>query len=169
MVASTNPYATPVTPSNDMATKARRESGQTVFHNSTAYRKGYTFYCEPDFESPLVCFKSAKSVDASCEKMLVMEGSTGLELYFSPQYLNELKWENLVKLLAVSALALFSAILAWMIDSPLAILPGVILLPLTIKYRNTKGIKVNLRPDGFLEITGAHPRFLKLFPDKGES
>ncbi len=163
---SANPYAAPQTPSDQIwvEKKIKLERKGIRFPDSTAYRVGDAFYCESDFDSPLICFKTGVELEPTTEKTPVIGKTASIDLHIALHHLYDLKIEYRLKLFAVIAIALTSILLA----SQSIIYPIVMFsLALYVLLKGVNnGIKLSTEPDGYLKIKGGHPDFLKLFPER---
>lgn len=126
-----------------------------------------SFYCQPDFESPLICFVSGVALpENSSPSVLSSKQTTKVMLYFDPKLINS---SFLSKLFNTSFifLIMFIVIAASVLfmNGMLAFILGLAIIYFIIP-KSKRRTTVNDVSNGFLCITGGHPDFLKHYPKR---
>ncbi len=156
-----NPYQAPMTPSDQIT-----QTPEVHKKPSTAYRVGEVFYCEPDFESPNVFFKTGVPVPETVATSKLWNKSTCFSLYFDRGYKKQLSNKQLSRVIFVFFIAILSIYLAMIFSSVLFIIPVIIIFLFTLKPAKVKSIQITALADGFFAIKGGHSGFLKSFSDR---
>lgn len=168
MSTELNPYSAPKTPS-DAITNLSSPS-----NDDKAYRIGSSFFCKPDFQAPPVCFRSGEKVKPNIRKRILGVDGKFIELYFSPSYLKSVKSKERKTVFSILGRVLLIVFVcgcflptAWSIMiSLLLFLVTVTLVTRRIGQDSKIKMYTRLDLDEFIEVTGAHPEFLKMFSER---
>jgi len=154
-----NPYQPPATPSDQISSDSKRSSELV-----NAYRVGNEFYCEPDFDAPRVCLKTGAVILEGTKKSPLWCHAERLEVYLDRQYLRSLNRKQQVKII-MAILSISSVVLAVLKCDSLFIVPAVALFFFGLIVSKERSISLKKHSNGFIQILGAHPDFLRHFPD----